>query len=217
MTTITCRLLSNTSGPASKFPNPPCDIGSTAPKARVVLSGGCFWCTEAVYRQLDGVLDVTSGYAGDSAETANYAAVSSGATNHAEAVRIEYDPSRITFGAILKVFFSTAHDPTHLDRQADDVGRHYRSTLFYETEVQRQTAQAYIAAIDQAKVFNDPVVTTLEPFTGFYPAEGELQNYVALHPDDAYVRKNSLPKVKKTQEWFSDSSAAPTSQQTKAR
>lgn len=215
MSTMTCPLLSNVSAPARKFPNPPQDVPSTEPTAQVVLSGGCFWCTEAVYRQLDGVLDVTSGYAGDTAETANYAAVSSGTTNHAEAVRIQYDSSRITFGAILKVFFSTAHNPTHLNRQADDVGRHYRSTLFYETDAQRQAAQAYITAIDQAKVFDDLVVTTLEPLTGFYPAEPELQNYVALNPEDAYVQKNSLPKVKKTQEWFSDSLAASASQQRK--
>lgn len=208
MSTMTCPLLSDVSEPAKSFPNPPQDIRSMEPRAEVVLSGGCFWCTEAVYRQLNGVLSVTSGYAGDTAETANYAAVSSGSTNHAEAVRIEYDPSRITFGAILKVFFSTAHNPTHLNRQADDVGRHYRSTLFYQSEAQRQAAEAYIAVIDQAKVFDDPVVTTLEPLTGFYPAEAEFQNYVALNPEDAYVQKNSLPKVKKTQQWFSEALAA---------
>lgn len=206
MTAMTCPLLADVSEAAKKFPNPPHDLPATEPRAHLVLSGGCFWCTEAVYRQLDGVVNVTSGYAGDMAQTANYAAVSSGTTNHAEAVRIEYDPKRISFGAILKVFFSTAHDPTQLDRQADDVGRHYRSAIFYETEAQRHAAEAYIAAIDRAKVFAGPVVTTLEPLSGFYPAESELQNYVALNPGDPYVQKNSLPKVKKTREWYAKGS-----------
>ena len=204
MSSTTCPLLSNVSVHAAQFPNPPADVTASGSLAQVVLSGGCFWCTEAVYRQLHGVLNVTSGYAGDSLETANYAAVSTGNTNHAEAVRIEYDPSRISFGAILKVFFSTAHNPTQLNRQEDDVGRHYRSTIFYETDDQRKAAQAYIAEIDQAKVFENPIVTTLEPLTGFYPAEPELQNYVALNPEDPYVKKNSLPKVRRTQQWFPD-------------
>lgn len=146
----TCPLLSNATGKAKEFPNPPQDLSGSGESAQVVLSGGCFWCTEAVYRQLDGVLNVTSGYAGDSAETANYAAVSTGTTNHAEAVRIDYDPKRLSFGPILKMFFSVAHNPTYKDRQADDVGRHYRSTVFYETDEQRRVVESYIAALDAA-------------------------------------------------------------------
>lgn len=200
--TTTCPLLTKVSDPAKTFPNPPEDLPEQSPQAQIALSGGCFWCTEAVFRQLDGVLSATSGYAGDTAETANYAAVSSGSTNHAESVRIEYDPSRISLGAILKVFFSTAHNPTHLNRQADDVGKHYRSTIFYENDAQRRIAAAYIQVIDQARIFPDPVVTTLEALTGFYPAEAEFQNYAAQNPADPYVQKNSLPKVRKTQEWY---------------
>lgn len=202
--TTTCSLLTNVTVAARNFPNPPEGLPLIEGKAEIVLSGGCFWCTEAVYRQLDGVTAVTSGYAGGTAETANYAAVSAGTTNHAEAVRIEYDSSRVTVGAILKVFFSVAHNPTHLDRQADDVGRHYRSTVFYANEDQRRVTQSYIRALDAARVFDAPIVTTLEPFTGFFVAEADFQDYVARNPTDPYVVAKSLPKVKKARKWFSD-------------
>lgn len=204
----TCPLLSNATGKAKEFPNPPLDLSGGSESAQVVLSGGCFWCTEAVYRQLDGVLNVTSGYAGDSAETANYAAVSTGTTNHAEAIRIDYDPKRLSFGAILKVFFSVAHNPTHKDRQADDVGRHYRSTVFYETDEQRRVAETYIEALDAAKVFDASIATTLEPLQGFFLAEADFQDYVSRNPADPYVVKNSLAKVKKAREWYEGSFAA---------
>lgn len=200
----TCPLLSATTEKAKAFPDPPLDLPENGATAQAVLSGGCFWCTEAVYRQIDGVLNVTSGYAGDSAETANYAAVSTGTTNHAEAVRIDYDPSRISFGAILKVFFSVAHNPTHLDRQADDVGRHYRSTVFYANEDQRRIAESYIRALNASGSFDASIVTTLERLNGFYVAEADFQNYVARNPSDPYVTAKSLPKVKKAQEWFPD-------------
>lgn len=198
----TCPLLSNANSKARDFPNPPVDPPGGTALAQLVLSGGCFWCTEAVYRQLDGVLDVTSGYTGDSAETANYAAVSTGATNHAEAIRIDFDPQRLSLGAILKVFFSVAHNPTHKDRQADDVGRHYRSAIFYNSDTQRRVAEAYIERLDAAKVFDAPIATTLEPLGGFYAAEADFQDYVARNPEDAYVVKNSLAKVRKTREWY---------------
>lgn len=201
----TCPLLSNTTETAKAFPNPPLDLPDINATAQAVLSGGCFWCTEAVYRQLDGVLNVTSGYTGDSADTANYAAVNTGTTNHAEAVQIEFDPSRLSFGAILKVFFSVAHNPTHKDRQGDDVGRHYRSTVFYRTENERRMATAYIEALDAAKVFDAPVATTLEPLQGFFPAEADFQDYVSRNPADPYVVKNSLAKVKKAREWYEGS------------
>lgn len=198
-------LLSTAVGKAVAFPNPPLDLPTSNDTAEVVLSGGCFWCTEAVYRQLDGVLNVTSGYAGDTAETAHYAAVSTGTTNHAEAVRIEYEPQRLSFGAILKVFFSVAHDPTHKDRQADDLGRHYRSTIFCASDHQRRVAAAYIAALDDAKVFTAPIATTLEPLQGFFPAEADFQDYVARNPNDPYVEQKSLVKVRKTREWYATS------------
>lgn len=201
--TAACTLLSDKSSFAQTFPNPPVDPVNDA--GRLVLSGGCFWCTEAVYRQLVGVGNVTSGYAGGTAETANYTAVSSGTTDHAEAVLIEYDPSKLTFGAILKVFFSVAHDPTHRDRQGEDVGRHYRSTVFFETPEQRRIVEAYIAALDAAHVFDAPISTTLEPLNGFFPAESDFQDYVSRNPSDPYVVKTSVPKVKKARTWYADS------------
>lgn len=201
----TCPLLATAAGKAGTFPNPPIDLPASNDIAHVVLSGGCFWCTEAVYRQLDGVLSVTAGYAGGTAETANYAAVSTGTTNHAEAIRIDYDPRRLSFGAILKVFFSVAHDPTHKDRQADDVGRHYRSTIFCASDEQRRVAAAYIATLDDAKVFTAPIATTLEPLQGFFPAEVDFQDYVTRNPTDPYVEQKSIVKVRKAREWYATS------------
>jgi peptide-methionine (S)-S-oxide reductase len=199
----TCSLTKPTSSLARAFPDPPEDFHSDGPVERLTLSGGCFWCTEAVYRQFDGVLEVTSGYTGDTAETANYTAVSSGKTNHAEAVQIEFDPRRVSLGQLLKVFFSVAHNPTHLDRQADDVGRHYRSTVFYANEDQRRVADAYIRELDRAHYYDAPIATTLEPLTGFYPAEAEFQDYVSRNPTDPYVEAKSQPKVDKARKWFS--------------
>jgi len=165
--------------------------------AVAVLAGGCFWCVEAVYLQLDGVKTVVSGYAGGTADTANYRAVCSGATNHAEAVRITYDPSRITFGQILKVFFWIAHDPTQLNQQGNDRGRQYRSAIFYADERQRDVAAAYIRQLDEARVFPERIVTTLEPLEAFYEAETYHQNYAALNPAQPYVAFVAAPKVEK--------------------
>lgn len=200
----TCSITPQLISAAERFPDAPEDVRSENKIERLTLSGGCFWCTEAVYRQLDGVLKVTAGYAGGTEQTANYGDVSAGGTDHAEAVQIEYDPSRVPLGQLLKVFFSVAHNPTHLNRQADDVGRHYRSAVFYTDEDQRRVTQAYIRALDDAKVFDAPIVTTLEPFPGFYIAEPDFQNYVARNPTDPYVQAKSLPKVTKTREWFAD-------------
>ena len=166
-------------------------------EAVAVLAGGCFWCVEAVYLQLEGVKTVVSGYAGGTADTANYRAVCSGGTNHAEAVRITYDPSRITFGQILKVFFWIAHDPTQLDRQGNDRGRQYRSAIFYADERQRDVAAAYIRQLDEARVFPDRIVTTLEPLEAFYEAETYHQNYAALNPGQPYIASVAAPKVEK--------------------
>jgi peptide-methionine (S)-S-oxide reductase len=166
-------------------------------EAAAVLAGGCFWCVEAVYLQLDGVLKVTSGYAGGTADTATYQVVCSGTTNHAEAVQITYDPSRITYGQILKVFFWIAHDPTQLNRQGNDVGRQYRSAIFYAGERQREVAAAYIRQLDDARVFPRPIVTTLEPLEAFYEAEPYHQNYAARNPAQPYVAFVAAPKVEK--------------------
>lgn len=190
--------------PHAQFPDPPEDLNEQGAPQSIVVAGGCFWCTEAVYRQLDGVLGVTSGYAGDSAATANYEAVCSGRTDHAEVIRIDYDPARISLGRILKVFFSTAHDPTQLDRQGNDRGRQYRSAVFYASEGQKRVAQRYIAALDATKVFRSPIVTTLEPLAEFFAAEAYHQDYAARNPDQPYIAGVSMPKVEKTRHYFAD-------------
>jgi peptide-methionine (S)-S-oxide reductase len=188
------------------FPDPLIDTAlSSAPgEASAVLAGGCFWCTEAVYLQLAGVKKVTSGYAGGTAETATYEAVCSGRTNHAEAIRIEYDPSRITFGQLLKVFFYVAHDPTQLNRQGNDIGRQYRSAIFHADEEQKRVAEAYIRQLTDARVFPAPIVTTLEPLQGFYEAEAYHQNFAARNPAQPYVAFVAAPKVEKLRARMSD-------------
>ncbi len=190
---------------ARNFPDPIVDI--TAPPdgdATVVLAGGCFWCTEAVYLQLDGVKEVVSGYAGGTAETATYETVCSGTTNHAEAIQIRYDPRRISFGQILKVFFSVAHDPTQLNRQGADRGRQYRSAIFYANEEQKRVADAYIRDLNAARVFDAPIVTTLEPLDGFFAAERYHQNYAARNPAQPYIASTAAPKVEKLRATFGD-------------
>ena len=171
---------------------------------QIVLAGGCFWCVEAVYEQLDGVIDVESGYAGGDAATANYDAVKTGRTKHAEVVRITYDPSKITFGKILKVFFSTAHDPTTLNRQGNDIGPQYRSAIFYANESQKQIAEDYIKLLNDAEVFKSPIVTTLEPLDAYYPGEAYHQDFARLNPLHPYIRGVSTPKVEKTQKAYPD-------------
>ena len=168
------------------------DAGST-----IVLAGGCFWCTEAVYRQLDGVLLVRPGYAGGNVQTANYQDVCSGATGHAEAIEIRFDPSRVALGQILRIFFSIAHDPTQLNRQGADVGTQYRSAIFYSNESQRRLADRYIREIDAAQVFDAPVATTLEPLERFFEAEQYHHDYAARNPNQPYVRAVAAPKVEK--------------------
>jgi peptide-methionine (S)-S-oxide reductase len=181
------------------FPDPLIDIDKAelSGSEKIVLAGGCFWCVEAVYLQLDGVSKVVSGYAGGTAETADYRTVCTGTTNHAEVVQITYDPSRITYGQILKVFFWIAHDPTELNRQGNDIGRQYRSAIFYSNERQREVAAAYIKQLDQAKVFPRPIVTTLEPLEAFYEAEAYHQNYAARNPAQPYIAAVAAPKVEK--------------------
>jgi peptide-methionine (S)-S-oxide reductase len=191
-------------GDSSGFPDPQHDVVAEAQteQAEAVLAGGCFWCTEAVYRQLDGVLDVISGYAGGTADDANYRAVCSGETNHAEAIRIRYDPRRISYGQLLKVFMSAAHDPTQLDRQGNDRGRQYRSAIFPTTAAERDVARAYIAQLDAAGVFKTPIVTTLERLVEFYPAEAHHQDYAARNPEQGYIAAVSAPKVAKVRKLF---------------
>jgi peptide-methionine (S)-S-oxide reductase len=181
------------------FPDPTVDIPAAedGANATVVLAGGCFWCTEAVFVPLKGVLGVRSGYTGDSQVTANYEAVCSGRTSHAEAIEVRYDPAQISFGQLLKVFFSVAHDPTQLDRQGNDRGRQYRSAIFYASEAQRGVAEAYIDQLNRAGVFGSRIATKLEPLTVFYEAEAYHQRYAARNPAQPYVLYAALPKVEK--------------------
>ncbi len=186
-------------------PKPELDLpaGKPGETRSAVFAGGCFWCTEAVFRQLRGVKSVTSGYAGDTKETATYKTVCSGTTKHAESIRFEYDPSEISYGQLLQVFF-TAHDPTTKDRQGADRGHQYRSAIFYASDEEKKVAEAYIKQLDAAKKFPAPIVTTLEPLTEFFPAEDYHQDFVTNNPNQGYVRQCSLPKVFKIREVFAD-------------
>ena len=190
----------------SGFPDPLVDIvaGDEGAAQVTVLAGGCFWCTEAVFQALEGVLEVTSGYAGDSAETANYRSVCSGATNHAEVTEVRFDPERVSFGQLLKVFFSVAHDPTQLDGQGPDKGRQYRSAIFYVDDEQRRVAEAYMEQLEAAGVYDGPIVTTLEPLEVFYPAEEDHQDYAARHPWQPYIAGNAAPKLEKLRHQYGD-------------
>lgn len=189
-----------------KFPDPAFDllVPSREGEARAVLAGGCFWCVEAVYKQLDGVTAVTSGYAGGTAESADYRTVSSGRTEHAEAVEVRFDPERVSYGQLLKVFFSIAHDPTTEDRQGPDVGKQYRSAIFYANEEQRRVADAYIAQLNAAKVFDAPIVTEVVPLDRFYEAEEYHQDYAERNPLQPYILFNARPKVEKVRKYLAD-------------
>jgi peptide-methionine (S)-S-oxide reductase len=172
-------------------------------RATAVFAGGCFWCVEAVFEELDGVFDAISGYTGGTKETANYEAVCSGDTGHAEAVQILYDPSRIDYRKLLEVHFAT-HDPTTLNRQGNDVGPQYRSAIFYANDEEKRIAENYIAELARARVYDRPIVTTLEPLRAFYPAETYHQNYVCANPSAGYVRAVALPKVDKVRKLFAE-------------
>ncbi len=169
-----------------------------------VFSGGCFWGVDAVFKHVRGVEKVTSGYAGGTAATAHYDIVSTGLTGHAESVEVVFDPSRVSYGDLLKVFFTVAHDPTQLDRQGPDEGKQYRSAIFYANEDQRKAAEAYIAQLNKSGMFSSPIVTQVVPLTHFYPAEGYHQNFCALHPSNPYIVINDLPKLKLLEEKYPD-------------
>lgn len=172
-------------------------------RATVVFAGGCFWCVEAVFEELEGVVDVVSGYSGGTAETAKYKLVSAGLTDHAEAVQITYDPDKISFEKLLAVHFAT-HDPTTLNRQGADVGRHYRSTIFYANDEEKKTTLAMIERLTEAKAFPRKIVTTLEPLKAFYLAEDYHQNYACDNPANPYIINVALPKVEKVREKFKE-------------
>ncbi len=181
---------------AASLPNPALDAGRSDKKTETaVLAGGCFWGVEAVFESLKGVSDVVSGYAGGNKATAHYEVVSSGLTGHAESVQITYDPSQVSFGQLLKVYFSVAHDPTQWNRQGPDEGPQYRSEIFYANEEQKRVAEAYIQQLNTAKAFRKPIVTKVAPLAAFFPAEAVHQNFVARNPNYPYVVYNDLPKM----------------------
>jgi peptide-methionine (S)-S-oxide reductase len=169
-----------------------------------VLAGGCFWCVEAVFKEMDGVLAVRSGYAGGTAETADYETVCSGRTDHAEAIEVRFDPSRVSYGQLLKVFFSVAHDPTQLNRQGADRGRQYRSAIFTTNDEQKRVAEAYIRQLDEAGLFGAPIVTEVTPLEAFYEAEAYHQDYAARNPRQPYIAYSTAPKLEKLRKNFAD-------------
>lgn len=182
---------------ASRLPSPLVDPPATpAPGVQeAVLSGGCFWGMQLVFEHVVGVTGVTAGYAGGPASDATYEEVSTGTTGHAESVRITFDPSKVSYGQILRVFFSVAHDPTTRNRQGPDVGSQYRSVIWYSNPEQERVARAYIAQLDRAHTFTRPIVTEVAPLRGFYPAESYHQDFALHHPDDLYIVINDRPKV----------------------
>jgi peptide-methionine (S)-S-oxide reductase len=196
-------LLSGTTMLASDFPNPAIDVKTArAGKQTAVVAGGCFWCTEAVFEQIEGVDKVISGYSGGDKATANYEAVCTGRTGHAEAIEITYDPAKISYGQLLKIFFSVAHDPTQLNRQGPDRGTQYRSAIFYSTPEQKHIAEAYIKQLEAAKVYHAPIVTEVTPLKAFYVAEEHHQNFCSRHPQNPYVMGVADPKIEKTKEKY---------------
>jgi len=197
----------NFAGARSKpiaLPDPKLDAPKAAAKADAVavFAGGCFWGVEAVFEHVKGVRDAVSGYAGGKSGSAQYETVSSGGTGHAESVKVTYDPAKVSYGELLKVYFSVAHDPTQLNRQSPDVGPQYRSEIFTTSAEQARIAKAYIAQLTAAKVFAAPIVTRVEPLPAFYPAEAHHQDYLRRHPDEPYIVFNDAPKLVNLKQMF---------------
>jgi peptide-methionine (S)-S-oxide reductase len=201
----TVQACSAASGSVS-LPAPATDIPASSVKGQqtAVFAGGCFWGVEAVFRHVKGVSSAVSGYAGGSAKTADYTLVSTGMTGHAESVQVTYDPAQVSYGELLRIFFSVAHDPTQLNRQGPDHGTQYRSAIFVTGEEQKRVAQAYVDQLGQAKVFERPIVTEVTTLPAFYPAEAYHQNYLALHPTQPYIVINDLPKLTELKQQFPD-------------
>jgi peptide-methionine (S)-S-oxide reductase len=197
---------SSSAKPNNSFPKPAVDqpVASTRGQDTAVLSGGCFWGVQAVFQHTRGVLSATSGYAGGDSNSAKYDIVSTGNTGHAESVKVIYDPSQITYGQILMIFFSVAHNPTELNKQGPDWGTQYRSSIFYSTDEQKRIAEAYIAQLDTAKIYPQKIVTQVVPLNGFYAAEGYHQDYLKHHPNNPYIAINDLPKLADLKKQFPD-------------
>lgn len=196
--------VSNAGSTSGSFPSPAVDTPLSSQKGEqtAVFAGGCFWGIQAVFQHVKGVISATSGYSGGAAKTAEYELVSTGETGHAESVKVVYDPSQITYGQLLRVFFSVAHDPTQLNRQGPDHGTQYRSAIFYDNDEQKRIAEAYIAQLDQAKVFSSKIVTELVPLKAFYAAEAYHQDYAMKHPNQPYIAYNDAPKVEHLRQQF---------------
>lgn len=205
---ITAPLLSCTASAAPKAPIPAAaadlPLAATSGMQKAVFAGGCFWGTQAVFERVKGVVQTTAGYAGGSASTATYDQVTTETTGHAESVEVAYDASKITYGQLLRIFFSVAHDPTQLNRQGPDVGTSYRSAIFYINDDQKRIANAYIAQLDAAKVFPKPIVTQVTPLKGFYRAEDYHQDYALHHPENPYIYVCDRPKVEALKKQFPD-------------
>ena len=201
---IGLRAMPSAAEDAPKIPQPTLDetANSAASSETVVLAGGCFWGVQGVFQHVQGVTSAVSGYAGGEKDTAQYETVSSGTTGHAESVQVTFDPSKITLGRILQIYFSVAHDPTELNYQGPDSGTQYRSTIFPTTPEQARIAKAYIAQLDQAHVFDGAIVTTIEPGRSFYPAEGYHQNFLTLNPNYPYIVYNDLPKIENLKKMY---------------
>jgi len=194
---VACACVACNAAPAVTIPSPAIDqpLAMSKGTETIVLAGGCFWGIQAVFEHVKGVSRVTSGYSGGSAGTADYETVSTGTSGHAESVQIVYDPSQVSYGQLLKVYFSVAHDPTQINRQGPDEGTQYRSVIFYASSDQKRIAEAYIDQLNKAKVYPRPIATQVVALKAFYPAEGYHQDYAVHHPNDPYIRINDLPKV----------------------
>jgi peptide-methionine (S)-S-oxide reductase len=184
------------------IPAPTQDVAASDGVQTVVVAGGCFWGVQGVFQHTAGVVNAVSGYAGGAKNTAEYETVSTGTTGHAESVEIKYDPKKISYGKILQIFFSVAHDPTQLNRQGPDSGTQYRSAIFTTNDEQNKVTEAYIAQLNAAKVYKKPIVTKVGPLAGFYPAEAYHQDYLTLHPTQPYIAYNDIPKVENLKKLF---------------
>jgi peptide-methionine (S)-S-oxide reductase len=193
---------------ATRTPIPPpatdAALAKTSGKQTAVFAGGCFWGTQAVFERVKGVVKTTTGYAGGSASTATYDQVTTETTGHAESVQVVYDPSKLTYGELLRIFFSVAHDPTQLNRQGPDVGTSYRSAIFYSNDEQKRLATAYIQQLDQAHIFPRPIVTQVVPLKGFYRAEDYHQDYALHNPNNPYIFVCDRPKIEALKQQFPD-------------
>jgi peptide-methionine (S)-S-oxide reductase len=197
VTTMFINACSSADAAGVVIPSPKVDatLAKTKSEQTAVFAGGCFWGVEAVFDRVKGVSKAESGYAGGSADTAEYYTVASGRTGHAESVRVTYDPSQITYGQLLKVFFAVAHDPTELNRQGPDIGTQYRSAIFYSNDEEKRIAEAYIKQLDEAKVFDGKIATQVAQLNAFFAAEDYHQNYLVNHPNEPYIVYNDMPKL----------------------